>query len=891
LLVQGTKLGPYEILAPLGAGGMGEVYRARDTRLGRDVAIKVLPESFARDPERLRRFEQEARTIAALNHPNLLAIHDVGEHGGTRYLVSELLDGENLRAVLNGGALPQRKALEYAVQIAQGLAAAHEKTAIHRDLKPENIFLTRDGRVKILDFGLAKLARPGGDTSEEATLGTAASPETSPGVVLGTVGYMSPEQVRGQAADHRSDIFALGTILYEMLSGRRAFRRDTSAETMTAILKEDPPELSNSALQVSPALDRIVHRCLEKSPELRFQSAKDLAFALEGISGTTGSATALRAVAAKKWPLPLPALLGVAAALAVGLALGGAVLVSRWWSPRREVLQFEINAPEKTVFNVRGISGPPVISPDGRTLAFVPLAEGPAGSRSLWLRSLDATEARKVAGSEEASYPFWSPASRDVGFFAGGKLKRYELSSGTLLTVCDVAEGRGGAWSESGLVIFGTRDGPLYKVSSAGGQPVQITSLDKSKNEASHRWPLFFPDQEHFFYLAQAPQSHGYMASLKSKERRMLENVETNVGLAEGRLFYVRNGELLAQPFDPARLEFTADATAVAERIQTDFQFSFAAFHVSGSAMVYQSGGVETGTRLVSVDRSGKETPLATESGVLYALALAPAGDRLLGQISKGSGGVSDIWLYNLARNTKTRLTFDQHSVNPVWSPDGGRVAFKLETSEGQELVIKSASGSGTEDVIFKTGKNFEPSSWSPDGRYIIGAAHPPEIWAVPVAGDHKPIVLLPSGHISGTFFFPVLSPDGKWLAYASNDSGMQELYVVPFHPESDVAADAQGKWQVSSGGGLAARWRADGKELYFTKPNGTTLLVAEVRAAGGHFETGRSMPLFDLPTHPYGEVFYAPARDGRHFYLTLFSQASVAPLTVTLNWKERLKK
>jgi len=892
MLTTGAKLGPYEIVGAIGAGGMGEVYRARDTRLDREVAVKVLPASFANGPERLRRFEREARIIASLSHPNLLAIHDVGVHSGTQYLVSELLDGESLRVALSRGALPQRKALEYAVQIAQGLAAAHEKTIVHRDLKPENIFLTRDGRVKLLDFGLAKLAPLGEDTSAGATLTAAASDETSPGVVLGTVGYMSPEQVRGEAADHRSDIFAFGSILYEMLSGRRAFKRETSAETMTAILKEDPPELGEPTLRVSPALDRIVRRCLEKSPDLRFQSAKDLAFALEGISGTTGSTTALTAVSSKKWPLPLPATLGIAAVVVIGVAVGGAALVSRWSSPPREVLQFEVNAPEKTVFNLRGLSGPPAVSPDGRTLAFVASTEGESGGRSLWLRSLDSTEARKIDGSDEASYPFWSPDSRNVGFFAGGELKRYELSTGTLLTVCDVAEGRGGTWSESGFIIFGTRDGPLYKVSAAGGQPAQITALDNSKNEVSHRWPVLMPDQNHFFYLAQAPEVHGYIASLKSKERRLLENVETNVALAEGRLFYVRNGALVAQPFDPARLAFTGEAAAVAEGIQTDLQFNLAVFDVSGAVMVYQPGGGESG-RLVAVDGSGKETLLATESGSgqLDSLALAPAGDTLVSDIRNASGGGSDIWLYNLARNIKTRLTFDQHSSYPVWSPDGKQVAFERVTSQGQELVIKSASGSGTEDVILKAISDFEPASWSPDGLYIIGETRGPEIWAVPVRGDHKPIVLLPSGHVSGVFILPALSPDGKWLAYDSNESGLQELYVVPFHPGSGVPADAQGKWQVSSGGGGSAKWRADSKELYFTNSTSTNLLVAEVRAAGDHFETDRPTPLFALPPHPFGYTFYTPAHDGRHFYMSLYSQGSLAPLIVTVNWKERLKK
>jgi serine/threonine protein kinase len=491
-LTSGTKVGPYEILAPAGAGGMGEVYRARDARLNRDVAIKVLPAAFTCDPERLRRFQQEAQAVAALNHPNILAIHDFGEHDGSPYIVTEFLEGETLRQRLGPGPLAVRKASEFAEQIARGLAAAHDKGIVHRDLKPENIFVTRDGRVKILDFGLAKLTRPEGTVSSDAA--TLAS-QTEPGVVLGTVGYMSPEQVKGQNADRRSDLFNFGAILYEMLSGKRAFQKATSAETMTAILNEEPPALSPVTPTISLGLQRIVQRCLEKDPEQRFQSASDLAFALGPISESSSSST-VPIEAARRWAW-WPWLRVVAEVGLLGIALTISLTRHTSEGPGTQ-LQAAILPPPGDGYWA-SITQPAAISPDGKFLAVIAMRNG---HTQLWLRRLDATEMQSIAGSESAANPFWSPDSRYIAFFVPGKLKKVDISGGTVSDICPAGTfGMGGAWSPRGIIVFATFAAGLKRVPDSGGTPEPIAGVELSSDALGQQWPAFLPDGKHFLYL------------------------------------------------------------------------------------------------------------------------------------------------------------------------------------------------------------------------------------------------------------------------------------------------------------------------------------------------------------------------------------------------------
>src|SRR3989442_366151 len=490
----GTRLGRYEIRAKIGEGGMGEVYRARDTQLGRDVAVKVLPSTYSVDEQRLSRFEQEASAASALNHPNILIVHDIGSHDGSPYVVSELLEGETLRKRISGAPLAQRRAIGYAMEIANGLAAAHEKGIVHRDLKPDNIFITKDGRVKILDFGIAKLTQAEGRQSQTDI--PTRRVDTGPGVVMGTVGYMSPEQVRGQVVDHRSDIFSFGAILYEMLSGRRAFHGESAADTMSAILKEDPPDLSDTNQKISPALERLVNHCLEKNPEERFHSASDLAFALEALSGST--ATSAQTVAmpafAPRWFKRRELIAWAVAGIAILIA-AIALTISHFRRPPTEshAVRLFVPPPEKASF------GSFAISPDGLRLAFV--ATDASGKTLLWIRPLDSINAQPLSGTEEATLPFWSPDSRFIGFFAGGKLKKIEVTGGPAQTLCNATIPRGATWNRDGVIIFtpGTLE-PLYRVSAAGGEPTPVTTFDKSRGETGHRWPYFLPDGRPFLY-------------------------------------------------------------------------------------------------------------------------------------------------------------------------------------------------------------------------------------------------------------------------------------------------------------------------------------------------------------------------------------------------------
>src|SRR2546425_3655421 len=587
----GKQLGPYRIEALLGRGGMGEVYRARDTKLGREVAIKVLPAAFSAEADRLHRFQQEACAAGALNHPNILVIHHIDTYEGAPCIVSELLEGETLRQRMRGAMLAPRRVIEYATQIANGLAAAHERGIVHRDLKPDNIFITKDGRVKILDFGIAKLTQPGGNASQTDI--PTRRVDTDPGVVMGTVGYMSPEQIRGKGIDHRSDIFSFGAILYEMLSGRRAFHGEWTADTMSAILKEGPPDLSDTNQKISPALERLVNHCLEKNPEARFHSARDLAFALEAISGSAvmsgSTATVLSVVPMsirKRRELIAWAVAGIAILIAaVALTISN---FRRLPTETRAVRLF-INPPEKASF------GSFAISPDGLRLAFV--ATDASGKTLLWIRPLDSVNAQPLSGTEEATLPFWSPDSRFIGFFAGGKLKKIEVTGGPAQTLCNATAPRGATWNRDGLIIFEAAPvQPLYRVSAAGGEPTPLTTIDIARGENSHRWPYFLPDGHHFLYsVVGGPESQGvYVRSLDAKEnRRLLNVVNSDAAYAPpGYLLFRREAALMAKAFDADKLQLTGDPFPIAEQVGSDAATFQTFFSVSQTGVLaYNSGG------------------------------------------------------------------------------------------------------------------------------------------------------------------------------------------------------------------------------------------------------------------------------------------------------------
>ncbi|MFN2482222.1 MAG: protein kinase [Pyrinomonadaceae bacterium] len=557
------RLGPYEIVSPLGEGGMGEVYRAKDTRLGREVALKVLPAAVSRDADRLRRFGLEAQSTSELNHPNILTVFDVGAHDGTSYIVSELLEGETLREALDDAPLSVRKAVDYAQQIARGLAAAHERGVVHRDLKPENVFVTSDGRIKILDFGLAKVTeRTGGDAAQ--TNVPTRKINTDPGTVMGTVGYMSPEQAAGRRVDHRSDIFSFGAVLYEMLTGKRAFRGDTAIETLNAILKEDPPEFSSvSNRALPPALESVVSHCLEKKPERRFQSASDVAFALEALSAHSGSNSTTiisHAPTARAMNRERLIWIGVSSLLFLAAAALAFIHFSRAQTATRTV-RLSLATPERATSPARV-----TVSPDGARVVFV--ARSAEGKRVLWVRPLDALAAQPLAGTDDAVAPFWSPDSRSVGFFANGKLLKVDAAGGRPQALCDAGENRGGAWSRDGVILFGGVEG-LYRVSAQGGTPQLATKIDPK--EEAHRWPYFLPDGRHFVFLADAATTedhHIRVGSLDSQESRILFGAVSTVAYAPpGYLLYVSQGALVAQGFDAVALKLTGDPATVAEHI------------------------------------------------------------------------------------------------------------------------------------------------------------------------------------------------------------------------------------------------------------------------------------------------------------------------------------
>src|SRR5271169_3107825 len=719
-LTPGTKLGPYEILAPLGAGGMGEVYRARDMRLGRDVALKILPDSFASDADRLRRFEQEARAVAALNHPNILAVFDIGRHSdGSPFLVSELLEGESLRTVLDRGALPQRKTIEYGVQIAHGLAAAHEKGIIHRDLKPENVFVTKDGRIKILDFGLAKLAQNPNPEPDGVTLTTS---HTAAGVVMGTASYMAPEQVRGEAADARTDIFAFGAVLYEMLSGARAFRRDTAAETMTAVLKDDPPELSDPGRLVSSALERIVRRCLEKSPEQRFQSARDLSFALSALSGTETGAIARAAAAPRRIPL----LLWFSVALALVAVAAVTWLVARRPLPMTR-MQFALAVPDEMSISHMALSR------DGSMLAFVSPEENSA-LPMLYIQRVGSSSVTLLPGTQGASYPFWSPDGAYVGFFANGKLQKIAVSGGTPQALVSVLAARGGSWGSRDVIIYEPDAGsPIWRVNADGSAAAEVTQAFLAGNQQlnTHRWPVFLPDGNHFLIYAgnfnnsKDDQTSGiYVSSLDGKDKRLVLLCHSSFGYDSQHLYYADDQrQLVSIAFDPSAAKVSGHATAIANVVGFQPSTYWAALAVGGNGTVIYNTGVGAAlSALTWMDRSGKELGRIGDPAVMANPTLSPDGSRVAVDIADLKANNVDIWLQSTNGAGNARFTFDPaEEVVGVWSRDGRTLAYR-SAAGGLTVFTKSANGLEREKAIMQAEPNNDviPNSWSAEGKQIL---------------------------------------------------------------------------------------------------------------------------------------------------------------------------
>lgn len=878
-ITSGTKLGPYEIQSPLGAGGMGEVYRARDTRLGRDVALKILPNSFARETDRLHRFEQEARAVAALNHPNILAIFDTGQNNGSPFLVSELLEGETLRAVLNRGTVQQRKTIDYGVQIAQGLAAAHEKGIVHRDLKPENIFVTRDARIKILDFGLAKLAQKASAATADDGV-TLTSSHTAAGVVMGTASYMAPEQVRGEAADPRTDIFAFGAVLYEMLSGNRAFRRDTPAETMTAVLKEDPPELSDPGRPISPALDRIVRRCLEKDPEQRFQSAKDLSFALSALSGTDSSGTA-RIAEARRSP---PRLLWAAVALALVIGAGVAWLVRK--SPVAAT-RMEFAIP------VSGEVSHMALSADGAMLAFVSPDEN-SGQPVISVQRIGSSTVTQLSGTEGASFPFWSPDGANLAFFANGKLQRVAVSGGSPQVLAKVQAARGGSWGSRGVIIYAPDSGSaVWRVNVDGSGEAPVTGNLYKEQDQTHRWPVFLPDGNHFLFfvgnfgnLKDDPFSGIYASSLNGKERRLLTLGHSSFSLDSSHLFYAdKERHLVSVAFEPAKAALLGSPVMIANAVGFQPSTYWAALtSAKNGTLIYNTSTGASLSALTWMDRAGKELGRIGEPAVMCNPTFSPDGSRVAVDISDLKANNVDVWIESTSGAGNSRFTFDPaEEVTGLWSRDGKRLACRSAGgSVGYgSILVKPATGLEPEKMLLRvqSSDDIVPNSWSPGDQQIM-CTHQA------VLGRH--LELIPSAGGNPTPFQTGLgnqnngqiSADGKWVAYASDESGNWEIYVTTF-------PGAAGKWQVSRGGGTEPRWRGDGKEIFYLGPSG--MMTAVPVSTVGTFSTGTPTPLFQFhgraPISSTDVFSYDVTKDGKRFLVNRYVKpASITPLTIVLN-------
>ncbi len=880
-LATGSRLGPYEILSPLGAGGMGEVYRARDAKLGRDVAIKVLPERLAADPESLSRFEREARAVAALSHPNILAIHDFGTDGGVTYAVMELLEGQTLRAALSGGALPVRKATDIAREIARGLAAAHERGIVHRDLKPENIFVTRDGRVKILDFGLAKSVSVGAAPAE--TRSPTVSSYTEPGTVLGTVSYMSPEQVRGEPLDSRSDIFSFGAVLYEMLSGKRAFEKGTVAETMTAILREEPPEIAGSARAIPPGLERVLRHCLEKSPESRFQSSSDAAFALESLTAFSGSAEAPRSngrAVQRRSRMAEPLVFAAAGALiAASIAVPVAMQRQRSRLPAPlPTVRFTIAPPRDASFE-----GMLALSPDGKRLAFV--AGRAFGQSALYVRPLDSLEARALEGTDDATFPFWSPDGRFLAFFAAGKLKKIDPSGGLPQVLCDAPSARGGAWSTTGTILFSINaGGEMDRVPELGGKPVALEQLVPRGSEW-FRWPAFLPDGRHFLYfrLSLDPNVRGiYVGSLGSAETiRVAFGDAGAVYAPPGVLFYRVGDRLMMQPFDADRLRVGGEATPLVENVWWDTLSTLAtAFSVSrNGVMAYQTGGLAS-TRLLWLDRSGHELGAAGPAGAYIEPALSPDGKWIAVTRGEPDSGRISVWTIDAERGSLARVSpADQFAAAaPIWSPDGRSIAYALYPSGG--AYAKDARGEGSPKLLFRMSTFGSLDDWSRDGRFIFYDLIDFRTFRTDLAAQD-----LSSGQarrISDVTWAESgarLSPDGRWLAFSSNESGTYELVVRSFPGGGE-------RRQVSAGGGTQPVWRGDGKELFYISPDGE-VMAADVRADPA-LEIGKPRVLFATHILPLVEARnnYDVTADGQRFLVNSRRPEDASlPITVLSPW------
>ena len=864
-IAPGARLGPYEILAAIGAGGMGEVYRARDTRLDRTVAIKVLPETLASNSQLRLRFEREAKAISALAHPNICTLHDVGSDNGVQFLVMEHLEGETLAERLSRGALSVDEALRIGIQIADALDKAHRRGIVHRDLKPGNVMLTRGG-AKLLDFGLARSIDTETISPDSLTIAapTAAKPLTEEGTIVGTFQYMAPEQLEGRTADARTDIFALGTLLYEMLTGKRAFDGKSRASVIAAILAAEPQPVSAIQPLTPASLERVIRICLRKDPDERWQSAHDVKLELEALAVATDE---------RVTPKRRSSLAGWIAAALVALGAIAYLLYDRRTNhqPLRTV-RFEIAPPEGGYFDLDAV--PVTLSPDGAR--FVIRSTGATGESRLLLRSFDSTDYRVLPGTEAAYDAFWSPDGRHVGFFTTSTLKRVDVTTGAVLPICSVSDGRAASWSKDGVIVLGPGlFGPLFRVPATGGALQQVTKLDASRKEVAHWRPWFLPDGRHFLFFAvsaSVEQSGVYVGSLDSPEvKRVLDVISPAVYVEPGTVFYMNNGSVYAQPFDAKELRASGEPVLVAKDVAFSSQYAVAGYSVANNGMFawHRNSAQEwQGMSRMPVD-GGPPVTLGVHG---HNTDLSRDDTRVIYQSHEGLKSL-DIWMYDLRRNVSSRVTFEPgNEVGPVWSPDGSRVAYVSLTSQGASLRIGALSGATHQEVLPPRERSLEVVDWSRDGRTLLLEATVPDtridLLTVDLASRKvSSFTSQPFSEDSGRF-----SPDGKWIAYISDESGRREMYVQPFPPDGS-------KWQVTNGGGESPRWSAGGKTLFYITP-GLTLMSVAVDTANG-FETGTAR------THANVNSTDVLIRgDGHEVIVAPGDNTTDGPIVITTNWK-----